>query len=52
VVLGLAASRQWALASGGTIVLVAVAIFAVVSTVQALRSGRGAQPGGLLTGPH
>jgi zinc transport system permease protein len=52
VVIGLAASRQWALASGGTIVLVAVAIFGVVSSVQALRSGRGAQPGGLLTGPH
>jgi zinc transport system permease protein len=52
VVLGLAASRQWALASGGTIVLVAVAIFGVVSTVQALRSGRTAAAGGLLSGPH
>jgi len=52
VVLGLAASRQWALASGGTIVLVAVAVFAVVSTVQALRAGRGVAPGELLSGPH
>jgi zinc transport system permease protein len=51
VVLGLAASRQWALASGGTIVLVAVGLFAVVSVVQAVRSGRAAEPGGLMSGP-
>jgi zinc transport system permease protein len=39
VVVGLAASRQWALASGGTIVLVAAGVFALASTVQALRQG-------------
>lgn len=52
VVLGLAASRQWALASGGTIVLVAVATFVVVSVFQAVRAGA-ARPdaGGLLSGP-
>jgi zinc transport system permease protein len=52
VVLGLAASRQWALASGGTIVLVAVGLFAVVSVVQAVRAGRAAEPGGLMSGPQ
>jgi zinc transport system permease protein len=51
VVLGLAASRQWALASGGTIVLVAVGLFAVVSVAQAVRAGRAAEPGGLMSGP-
>jgi zinc transport system permease protein len=52
VTLGLAASRQWALASGGTIVLVAVASFVVASVVQAVRAGTGSpDAGGLLSGP-
>jgi zinc transport system permease protein len=52
VVTGLAASRQWALASGGTIVLVAVGVFILFGTVQAMRSGgRGASARGLLSGP-
>lgn len=52
VVLGLAASRQWALASGGTIVLVAVATFVVVSVLQAVRAGAArSDAGGLLSGP-
>jgi zinc transport system permease protein len=52
VVLGLAASRQWGLASGGTIVLVAVGTFVVASAFQALRAGAGRPgPGGLLSGP-
>jgi zinc transport system permease protein len=40
VVLGLAAAREWALAAGGAIVLVTVALFAVASVVAALRRGR------------
>jgi zinc transport system permease protein len=52
VVLGLAASRQWALASGGTIVLVAVATFVAASAFQAVRAGaRRPSAGGLLSGP-
>jgi zinc transport system permease protein len=42
VVLGLAASRIWALAPGGTIVLVAAAIFLVIATV------RRSVPGGIV----
>jgi zinc transport system permease protein len=52
VVLGLAASRQWALASGGTIVLVAVATFVAASAFRAVRAGaRRPSAGGLLSGP-
>ncbi len=49
---GLAASRQWALAAGGTIVLVAVGLFVVTSVVQAVRAGgRDLDARGLLSGP-
>lgn len=49
---GLAASRQWALAAGGTIVLVAVGLFVVTSLVQAVRAGgRDLDARGLLSGP-
>jgi zinc transport system permease protein len=41
-VVGLAAARQWALAPGGTIVLVAAAVFAVASVWT--RTGRAAAP--------
>ena len=43
VVLGLAAARRWALAPGGTIVLVAAGLFAVTNVV-AGRPGRAAAP--------
>jgi zinc transport system permease protein len=43
VVLGLAAARRWALAPGGTIVLVAAGLFAVTNVV-AGRPGRAATP--------
>jgi zinc transport system permease protein len=52
VVLGLAAARQWALAAGGAIVLVAVALFAAASVAAPLvrtRTGRDAST--LLSGP-
>ena len=39
VVVGLAAAYQWALAPGGTIVLVAVASFAVIAVVDGVRRG-------------
>jgi zinc transport system permease protein len=52
VVLGLAAARQWALAAGGAIVLVAVALFAAASIAAPLFRNR--TPGdaeSLLSGP-
>ena len=52
VVAGLAASRRWALASGGTIVLVAVGIFLLASVVHAARAGSARHSArGLLSGP-
>jgi zinc transport system permease protein len=51
VVAGLAAARVWALAPGGTIVLVAVALFAATWGAVAARAGR-APPVGVLTGPQ
>jgi zinc transport system permease protein len=56
-VLGLFAARQWALAAGGTIVLVSALLFALASLVVSVRRalGRAApapDPGALLTGPH
>lgn len=51
VVAGLVAARAWALAPGGTIVLVTVALFAVTWAATAARGGS-ASPGGVLTGPH
>ena len=50
-VLGLIAARQWALAAGGAIVLVAAALFAVASLFSGVRRA-GAQSGTLLSGPH
>jgi zinc transport system permease protein len=50
-VLGLFAARQWALAAGGAIVLVATALFAVASIVAGARRA-GAQADSLLAGPH
>lgn len=50
-VLGLAAARQWALAAGGAIVLVTVALFAAASIAAALRRGRAPDSGTLLSGP-
>lgn len=50
-VLGLFAARQWALAAGGTIVLVAAALFALASIVAGARRA-GAQAGSILSGPH
>jgi len=50
-VLGLVAARQWALAAGGAIVLVAAVLFAVAAVVSGLRRA-GAQAGSLLSGPH
>jgi zinc transport system permease protein len=50
-VLGLVAARQWALAAGGTIVLVATALFAIASIVAGARRA-GAQADALLAGPH
>jgi zinc transport system permease protein len=50
-VLGLWAARQWALAAGGAIVLVAAALFAVASVaVGARRAGH--QAHSMLAGPH
>jgi zinc transport system permease protein len=52
VVLGLAAARQWALAAGGAIVLVAVALFAAASVaVPLLRTRTGEDASTLLSGP-
>ena len=52
VLLGLAAARQWALAAGGAIVLVAVALFAITSIAAPLRRGRAPDDAGaLLSGP-
>jgi zinc transport system permease protein len=51
VVLGLAAARQWALAAGGSIVLVTVALFAAASIAAAVRRGRAPEAGTLLSGP-
>ena len=52
VVLGLAAARQWALAAGGAIVLVTVALFAVASIAAPFRRGRARDDAGaLLSGP-
>jgi zinc transport system permease protein len=52
VVLGLAAARQWALAAGGAIVLVAVALFAAASIAAPLCRGRAPDDAGaLLSGP-
>jgi zinc transport system permease protein len=50
-VLGLVAARQWALAAGGAIVLVATALFAIASILAGARRA-GAHAGSLLTGPH
>lgn len=49
VILGLAASRIWALAPGGAIVLVAGAVFAITAGATGLRRVNIAH---LLTGPH
>ncbi len=52
VLLGLAAARQWALAAGGAIVLVTVALFAVASIAAPFRRGRARDDAGaLLSGP-
>ena len=45
VVVGLAAARQWGLAPGGTIVLVAVATFLVLTVVLTLFGRRSVRPG-------
>jgi len=50
VVIGLAASRQWALAAGGAIVLVVTALFALASLVPRRRGGPPAEPSALLSG--
>ena len=50
-VLGLGAARQWALAAGGSIVLVAAALFALASVVAGLRRVR-VHHGSLVAGPH
>jgi zinc transport system permease protein len=50
-VVGLFAARQWALAAGGAIVLVAAALFALASIVAGARRA-GAQADSMLAGPH
>jgi len=50
-VVGLIVARQWALAAGGTIVLVAAAIFVLASVIAGVRRS-GAAAGSLLAGPH
>jgi zinc transport system permease protein len=50
-IVGLLAARQWALAAGGAIVLVAAALFALASIVAGARRA-GAQADSLLAGPH
>jgi zinc transport system permease protein len=53
VIVGLAVSRQWGLAAGGAIVLVAVGLFVLTSAVQALRlGGGGIDARALLSGPE
>jgi zinc transport system permease protein len=53
VVLGLAAARQWALAAGGAIVLVTLALFAAASIAAPLRRGRAPDDAAtLLSGPE
>ncbi len=56
-VLGLFAARQWALAAGGTIVLMSALLFALASLAVSVRRAFGRptptpDPGALLTGPH
>ena len=50
-IVGLFAARQWALAAGGAIVLVAAALFALASIIAGVRRA-GAQADSLLAGPH
>jgi zinc transport system permease protein len=50
-ILGLFAARQWALAAGGAIVLVAAALFALASIIAGARRA-GAQADSMLAGPH
>ena len=50
-IVGLAVARQWALAAGGTIVLVAAGMFVLASVVAGIRRS-GAAAGSLLAGPH
>jgi zinc transport system permease protein len=50
VVVGLAASRQWALAAGGAIVLVVTGLFALASLLPRRRGGRTEEPSALLSG--
>jgi zinc transport system permease protein len=50
-VLGLAAARQWALAAGGSIVLVAAVLFALAAVVAGVRKA-GVSAGSLVAGPH
>ncbi|MEX2099924.1 MAG: hypothetical protein WEB19_00780, partial [Acidimicrobiia bacterium] len=50
-VLGLVAARQWALAAGGAIVLVAALLFALAAVVSGIRRA-GTHAGSLLSGPH
>jgi zinc transport system permease protein len=50
VVVGLGASRQWALAAGGAIVLVVTALFALASLVPRRRGRRTEEPSALLSG--
>jgi zinc transport system permease protein len=50
-VLGLAAARQWALAAGGSIVLVAALLFALAAVVAGVRKA-GTSAGSLVAGPH
>jgi zinc transport system permease protein len=51
-VAGLIAARQWALAAGGAIVLVAAALFAVASVVAGVRRAGAVRHGSLVAGPH
>jgi zinc transport system permease protein len=50
-VVGLVVARQWALAAGGTIVLVAAGIFVLASVAAGVRRSSAAA-GSLLAGPH
>ena len=50
-VLGLLAARQWALAAGGSIVLVAAVLFALAAVVAGVRKA-GVGAGSLVAGPH
>jgi zinc transport system permease protein len=51
VVIGLAVAREWALAAGGTIVLVVTALFAAASLLPRRRRGEQPEPSALLSGP-